>query len=263
MNMKNMIIAAVIVGICLVAARYAIIDTSRKKNTQTNRLIVGTASGYAPFVSINANGEYEGFDIDIANALAKQLDKELVIKDLGSLPTLFCALEQGSIDVIIWALSITQERQQAVAMVRYQGEGVRSYPLIFWQQVPTPVTSFADCAGLTVCVEPRSTQEKVLNKYPTISKKPVDKVTDSLLELQYGKADAALVEPAIAKTLQASFPAQLIIVDIPLQPSEQEFGNGIAIRKDNRALIAAIEQAVENLRANGTIAQLEQKWGLV
>lgn len=49
-----------------------------------NDLIVGTTSGYAPYVSINAEGEYEGFDIDVAKALADKLGRKLVIKDFGT-----------------------------------------------------------------------------------------------------------------------------------------------------------------------------------
>src|SRR5438552_12919514 len=110
--------------------------TTPKTPRSTNELIVGTAAGYAPFVSINPHGDYEGFDIDVANAVAKQMGKKLVLKDLGSMTSLFTALNQGSIDVIIWGLSITQDRLQKVAMIHYQGSPTNSYPLIFWQKIP-------------------------------------------------------------------------------------------------------------------------------
>lgn len=260
MDMKRILFTACAV-ISLIFVSFLVIRNSGKTAQET--LVVGTASGYAPFVSINAQGEYEGFDIDVAQAVAKQLGKKLILKDLGSLPTLFCALEQGSIDVIIWALSITNERKNSVAMVQYQGEGVRSYPLIFWQQAPINITSFADVIEYTICVEPGSTQEKVLNKYPRIIQKPVDKITDAVLAIQYGKADAALVEPAIAKTVQTSFPNELKIINMPLDIDDQEFGNGIAIRKDQKTLIDDITKAIDALRKQGVIAQLEKKWGLV
>ena len=49
-------------------------------------LIVGTTSGYAPFVSLNEKGEYEGFDIDVGKELAKRLNRSFVIKDCGNMP---------------------------------------------------------------------------------------------------------------------------------------------------------------------------------
>ena len=45
--------------------------------------VVGTTSAYAPFVSLDEEGQYVGFDIDIAEALAEKLGRRLVIKDLG------------------------------------------------------------------------------------------------------------------------------------------------------------------------------------
>ncbi len=70
--------------------------------------IVGTTSAYAPFVSLNEQGDYIGFDIDIATELSQKLNRKLVIKDIGSLPSLMMALKQGKIDAIIWAISITE-----------------------------------------------------------------------------------------------------------------------------------------------------------
>src|SRR3989339_1637569 len=109
-----------------------------------SELIVGIAAGYAPFVSINAQGQYEGFDIDIAHALADQMGKKLVLKDLGSMTSLFMALDQGKIDLIAWGLSITQERLEKVAMIHYQGAVTDSYPLIFWKEIPTGIITLDD-----------------------------------------------------------------------------------------------------------------------
>src|SRR5271157_3699018 len=80
-------------------------------------LVVGTTSGYAPYVSLNEQGKYEGFDIDLAELLAKKLDKKLVLKDLGSMPSLMLALKQNKIDALIWAVSITKDRLKNYEMV--------------------------------------------------------------------------------------------------------------------------------------------------
>src|ERR1700687_298479 len=69
---------------------------------KTKTIIFGTASGYAPFVSVNANGEYEGLDIDVAHAIGDTTGKNIEILDLGSMTALFEALNRGLIDAIIW-----------------------------------------------------------------------------------------------------------------------------------------------------------------
>lgn len=232
---------------------------SSKKESPT--FVVGTAAGYAPFVSINQHGEYEGFDIDVAHELAHALGKRLVLKDLGSMSALFTALDQGSIDAIIWGLSITQDRLKKVAMIHYQGAPTTSYPLIFWNAIPKGVRTIANMKGKTVCVEPASAQDAVLQRYPAITILPTEKVDDALLNIQYGKADAALVEPAIAKKFQAKFP-EIQTLDVPLPQEEQAQGIGIVIKKQRAELIEHVQKAVETLKAKGTIATLEQKWGI-
>lgn len=233
----------------------------RKNKKDENSFIVGTATGYAPFASVNAQGEYEGFDIDVADALAHQMGKTLVIRDLGSMTSLFMALQQGSIDVIIWGLSITQERRNKIAMVRYQGDITKSYPLIFWQTTPADVKSIEDMKNKTVCVEPNSAQDTVLSKYLSIKKMPTEKVDDALLNIQYGKADAALVEPAIAKKFKKKYP-HIQELEVPLEQEDQVFGIGIAIKPDNKKLIEQVEAAVQQLQAAGVIQQLENKWDI-
>lgn len=227
----------------------------------TNKLIIGTASGYAPFVSINAHGDYEGFDIDVANELAKEMKRELVIKDVGSMTSLLMALKQGSIDAIIWGMSITQERSNKAIMIHYQGSNTTSYPLLFWKEIPDNVTSIEDMAGKTICVEPNSSQEEVLNKYSAITKLPVDKIDDALLNIQYNKADAALVEPAIAQKFKNKFP-EIQILEVPLQAADTVDGIGIMLKKTNESLASEIKTAVDTLKATNTIKTLETKWNI-
>ncbi len=228
---------------------------------RADRLVIGTAAGYAPFVSMNQYGEYEGFDIDVAKALANQLGKKLEIKDLGSMTALFIALDQGSIDAIIWGLSITQDRLKKVAMIHYQGESDTSYPLLFWKHIPANINNLNDMKGKTIAVEPGSSQEGVLIKYPTINQLPTDKIDDTLLNIQYGKSDAALVEPAIAKKFKTRYP-EIKTIDIPLAAEDQVHGVGIAIKKTNSTLIEQIQDAVKHLKSRGIIQQFEKTWGI-
>jgi ABC-type amino acid transport substrate-binding protein len=233
----------------------------KQSDRNSNDLIVGTAAGYAPFVSINAHGDYEGFDVDVANALAKQMGKKLVLQDLGSMTSLFTALDQGTIDCILWGLSITQDRLKKVAMIRYQGETVTTYPLIFWKNIPEGISSIADMNNKIICAEPGSSQEAVLRSFPSITLLSVEKIDDALLNIQYGKADAALVEPAIAKKFKNKY-SEIQMLPIPLDAEQQVHGIGIAVRKNNNDLVKVLDLAATNLQQDGLIRSLEQKWEL-
>lgn len=255
------------IGLALCAIIVIAIMVFKKENKnpiskhEKTSFIVGTAAGYAPFVSMNANGEYEGFDIDIAHALAEKMGKNLEIKDLGSMAALFMALEQGSIDAIIWGLSITEDRLKNIAMIHYQGETVTEYPLLFWDSIPNSVTNINDMKNMTISVESSSAQDAALRAYPYIQKQYVDKIDDALLNIQYGKSDAALVEPAIAQKFQAKYP-NIKTIPLKLAAHDQVQGIGIAIKKENNQLIKDVQSTVDTLREEGIPQKLEIQWGI-
>ncbi|MCB1118793.1 MAG: transporter substrate-binding domain-containing protein, partial [Chlamydiia bacterium] len=97
--------------------------------------LVGTASGYAPFVSLNDQMDYEGFDIDVAKAIATELNRPLQLKDCGNMPSLMLALKQNKVDTLLWAISITEPRKKTFELIHYQGDTTESIPLIFWDTI--------------------------------------------------------------------------------------------------------------------------------
>src|SRR6185295_2273496 len=108
MNLKTMyvLLLLMITGFAFFTY-YSTHTPSAKQDTLT----VGVIIGYAPFAMLNNKTEPEGFDIDIAKAIAHALNKELVIKDMD-LSGLLIALQQGSLDCVLTNLSITPERQE-------------------------------------------------------------------------------------------------------------------------------------------------------
>lgn len=227
-------------------------------------LIIGTTSAYAPYVSLNDKGEYEGFDIDIANELGKKLNKRVVIKDLGSMPSLFLALKQNKVDALIWAISITAERQNQVEMVYYQGAKVTELPLLFWKVIPANIRSIQDMVNdskASLAVEAGSFQESFLKSVPGLNIKNVDKFMDAILEIKYGKSIATMIDPALLSKTTTQFP-EIKVLNVPLPLNEQSFGNGICINKSNSVIASQIRQAIDALRSEGKIAELESKWNL-
>ncbi|MES2198580.1 MAG: transporter substrate-binding domain-containing protein [Chlamydiota bacterium] len=228
-------------------------------------LIVGTTSGYAPYVSLNEKGEYEGFDIDVADLLAKKLNRKLVLKDLGSMPSLMIALKQGKVDALIWAISITEERMKNMEMVYYQGEKVLEMPFIFWKEAPSDITSMEDFkkdVKKMICVEAGTYQEDVTSKFQNISLKFLDKITDVILELKYGKSWGAAVDPSLLPRLKSQY-SEIKVLNLPLPLNEQSLGYGICLSKNNQRLANEVKRAIRELTQEGKIKELEKKWNLL
>lgn len=225
-------------------------------------LIIGTASGYAPYVSVDAQGKYEGFDIDFAELLAQKMDRQLVFKDLGSMPSLLLALQQKKIDAVIWAVSITEERCKKMEMIYYQGEKVTQMPFLFWKEIPQAITSIEDLgqnSKYLVSVEAGSWQEGVLKKYPTVRSKQVEKVSDALMEIRYGKSIAAMVDPSLVLKVTSQYP-EVKPLFLSLKKEDCSLGNGICLRKDDTTLIEPVQKAVNDLIREGKVRELERKW---
>jgi len=238
--------------------------TFRVAQKAEDQLVVGMMSGWAPFMSINGAGEYEGFDVDVAQEVAKRLNKTLVIQDLGSLASCFIALDQQKVDMVMSGLDITQKRQDLYNMIYYTGDDVKEFNLIFWQAIPNGVQSMEDfksMSDIVICAESGSAQEKFLDNYDFVTKKRMNSVMDIVLDVQYGKSLAAVLEPRVAARLKRKN-SELQLLPVALPPAFQVFGCGIAISKINVQLAADVSRVVQEMINDKKIKQLEQKWQL-
>ncbi|MBF0208802.1 MAG: transporter substrate-binding domain-containing protein [Oligoflexia bacterium] len=240
--------------------------TSKRSDADSkNFIVVGTASGYAPFVSFNENKEYEGFDIDVAKEISRRMGKKLVLKDLGGMTSLLLALKQGKVDLIIWAISITPERTSEFDLVHYQGEETRFLTMLFWERIPPGISKIEDFNNLKgpadpgknvyVSVEPGSSNEAFLSRFDFIKTKPMEKISDAILDIRYGKSIAKMVDPAIVDNLRNLYP-QIQVLKIPLTGDWRILGNGIGIRKGNDELRKAINEVVRGMKRDGFIRTL-------
>lgn len=227
------------------------ISCSKSAAPNADTITLGTHAGYPPYESIDVNGKVQGFDIDVANAIAQKLKKTLVIKDLG-FDALVLSLKQGKIDFIMAGMSITPARQKEITMIPYQGEQVRSFVL---------VASGTDMNHLTgnIAVQTGTWMEVYLRKQPGVTPKALEGTSEILMDVIHGKSDAGFLEPHVAKTVLPKHP-NLKSIELPLKEADWVLGNGIGIKKENTALAAQIQKAVADLKANGELAKLEAKW---
>lgn len=231
------------------------------KTKPNNCLVVGTCSGFPPYEILDEKGNIVGFDIDLARSIAQALGKKLELKDM-SFDALIIALQQGTIDCAIAAISITKSRQQEIALVHYLGKPLTKLPLVFWNEIPARVKDVGDLAhydNKTVCAQAGTLQHEIISTYKGLEIKNLENIADLIMDIKYGKSIAAVLEPKVAYALQVQYP-ELKLLDIPLTVEQQDFGSGIGIQKNNSDLIDKISKIVSTLKENGTIERLEAKW---
>ena len=140
-------------------------------------------------------------------------------------------------------MSITEDRQKLMAMIYYEGEKETSLPLLFWEKIPDNVKSLQDMTNnkkAVISVEVGPFQENFLLGLPGLTLKQVDKVSDAILELKYGKSQAVLIDNSLQFIYMEKF-LELKSLAIGLPESKQAIDNGICVKLSNKELIANLK----------------------
>jgi arginine transport system substrate-binding protein len=238
-----------------------IYHSKSEKKPMEQQLVVGTNSGFPPYEFIDETGKIVGFDIDLAQEIATQMNKKLVVEDM-SFDALILALDQGKIDIAIAGISITPNRMEKVSMVHYIGQGLTSLPLAFWEKIPEEVSQIEDFKKLknkTIAAQVGNIQEEFISKFDFIEIQSLDTYTDLIMSIKYGKAIACVLEPLVVEKIKKQHP-QIKILEIPLGPEDKNEGNGICIKKTNALLTRQIQEIVSKLKRDGTMEKLNKKW---
>jgi polar amino acid transport system substrate-binding protein len=214
---------------------------------------------YPPAESI-VNGKAAGYDIDIANAVAKQLGSTAQIKTTG-FTVIIPALQQKKCNAIISSMTITPERAKQVHFIPYLDVGTF---LMVKKGNPSHVTTVASLSGKSAAVESATTQlaalqaeNKILQKQGkpqiTIRSYPAD--TSAAAAIQAGKVDAYLADatPVLYYIRTTGGKFETAGKQVGIAPE------GIAVRKGD-PLGPQINNAIQALYLKGQMTKILAKW---
>jgi ABC-type amino acid transport substrate-binding protein len=211
---------------------------------------------------INEKGIMEGFDVDIVKEIEKITKEEIIIKDLGSLSSLFIALGQGSVDAIFSGLDVTQKRKNAYNYVLYGGEETKITQCIVISSLNGPKNEDdLKKNNYKIALEAGTSWEATLDQYSSLERIYTTSIADMVLQLEQNRIDCFVLESTQANRLIKKI-KNLNYFTIDLDPSVQIDGIGIFINKNNTQLKNNFEQAIEELKNNHTMNLILQKWQL-
>lgn len=217
-------------------------------------LKVGIEGTYPPFNYQDETGQLTGFEVDFANALAKQLGGKAEFQ-----PTkwdgILAALESGRLDVVINQVTISEERKQKYDFsTPYTVSGIQALTRkADADSIKTP----ADLADRKVGVGLGTNYEQWLKEnVPQADIRTYDDDPTKFQDLNVGRIDVILVDRLAAFEMVEKTGDRLAVAGDAF--SRQE--SGIALRKGNPQLLAAINAAIARLRADGTLQQLSERW---
>lgn len=252
--------AALLICFGLVLGVFYYHGSSPRGSTHERSFIVGV-NPFAPYVFIEEDESFNGFDIELVREIAAKLGRKLEVKNM-SFDALTIELIQGKVDCIIGGLSITKDRQKTMNIIHYSGAGKVSMPLVFWKSLPGRVKDVKDLAyenNRVVCLQPGSLQEDLFSRYSFLELRRLDSVSDMIMEIRYGKAIACALEHEVARSLKKKYP-ELKTLDVFLPDDLRDYGVGIGFKKSNTSLAQKVGAIIGELKVDGTIKRLEQKW---
>lgn len=215
---------------------------------------VANTQASPPWSLLNDKNQPEGYDVDVANELAKRMGigkVEFVASDFKSF---ILGLQSDKFDMVIAGLSVTEERKQQVEFsAPYEVNGVA----IFVSNSNDAIKTQADLAGKKVAVSAGSTQETYAReKIPNVEVKTYENATLALSDVAIGRADAALFSRYVGAYLASKN-------NLKVKPTQELLNvevNAMAVKKGQTALKAEMDKALASMIADGTLTTISKKW---
>jgi len=219
-------------------------------------LVVGTDAAYAPFESQAANGDIEGFDVDVVKAVAAKAG--LQVKFVNTpWEGIFKTLDTGERDMVVSAVTITDERKQTMD---FSAPYFDAFQLIAVKE-GSKVTKFADLKTLKVGVQTGTTGDEVVQKLlgkTNASIKRFESTPLALKELEAGGVNAVVADNGVVQHYIQNNPAAKFksVSDASFTPEQY----GIAIKKGNAELQTKINEAIAAIKADGSYDVIHVKY---
>lgn len=223
---------------------------------EDGKLTVVAELGFAPFEYMDEKtGEPVGFDVDVINAVAEKMGLTASYLPNQKFDTLVPIIKQGGkADVSIAAITITDERMESVDFSEPYLDSNQA--IVVAKGSSETEETLNDASKQVVCQGGTTGDEWIGENLPDAVRVPVDDVTAALTGVQTGLYQAMVVDlPVASYMLAQSFSDLQIVKEIPT--GEQY---GIAVSKDNPELTQAVNKALEDMKSDGTMKEIETKW---
>ena len=253
--MKKLLILlmAVIAAVAMLAAGCGGAK-DEKKAEPAKVLRVGTDPTFAPFeFQKEGSKDYDGFDMDLARAVGKQMGVKVEIVNMG-FDALIPALNANNIDMVAAGMSITEERQKAVTFSEaYYTSGL----IIMVNKDNKEIKSVKDLEGKRIAVQIGTTGEKKARSIKDAKVTAFNTNTEAAMELKNKGVDAVINDsPVVGYYLAQGGNATAMTVGEVMEAEQY----GLAVKKGNDKLAGDVNKALTELKKNGEYDKIYKTW---
>ncbi len=226
-------------------------DAAELTTVTAGKLTMSTNAAFPPYEMTADDGSFEGIDIEVAAAIADKLGLELQVDDMDFDAALLAA-QNGKSDMVMAGVTVTDERQKVMDFSDTYAEGIQSVIV----PEDSDIASVDDLAGKTIGTQ-RGTTGYIYctDDFGEDSVVAYDNGLTAVQALNNGQVDAVVIDNAPAKEFVAANTG-LKILDTAY--AQEDYAIGVA--KGNTALLDAINGALEELQADGTLQSIVDKY---
>ena len=223
---------------------------SELKTVEAGKLIMSTNAAFPPYEMVADDGSYEGIDVEVAGAIAGKLGLELVVDDMDFDAALL-AVQQNKSDIVMAGVTVTEDRQLIMNFSDSYATGVQ----VVIVKEGSDVT--LDNLGEKMIGTQRGTTGYIYTSgdYGDDHVTAYDNGASAVQALLNGQVDCVVIDSAPAEAFVAAN-AGLTILDTEYVTENYAIG----VNKDNTALLDAINQALAELTADGTVQAIVDKY---
>ena len=231
-------------------------DTSWEDMQAKGTLVVGLDATFAPMGFTDDNNEIIGFDIDLAKLVAEELGIEVTFQPIDW-DAKEMELNSKNIDCIWNGFSSTPERQESMSLTKPYLDNVIGIMTLDGSEIKTKadlvgknIATQAESAGLEA-IEADDIYDEIKDNLTTYAS-----YDEAVMDLEIGRVDAIIIDKVAGLYMSAQKGGKYVFAD-------EDFGEDeyvIGFRKDDKALTAKIEEAIDTVIANGKAAEVSDKW---
>ena len=217
---------------------------------EAGKLTMATNAAFPPYEMTTDAGEFEGIDIETAQAIADKLGLELQIDDMDFDAALL-SVQQGKADIVMAGVTVTDERKAVMDFSDSYATGIQSIIVPNDSDIASP----DDLAGKTIGTQ-RGTTGYIYcsDDFGDENVVAYDDGLTAVQALNNGQVDAVVIDNAPAKEFVAANPG-LKVLDTSY--AEEDYAIGVA---KGSALEDAVNKALEELKADGTLQAIVDKY---
>ena len=225
------------------------------KTLNEGKLTMVTSPDFAPyeFYALDEAGKptLAGFDIALGQYIADFLDLELEVIPMDFDGTI-SELTTKKADIGMAGYSPDPAREKVMSFSDVYYTGGQSFVTVKGKQDLFPALEDANKADCHIGAQIGSIQAKLAAEHtPDADIVELSKVTDIIAELLSGKLDGAFIETVPAKAYAAKYSDLVLVLDVPYEAE----GSVVGVNKDNAALLAAVNLAINSALEDGSMAQ--------